>query len=1198
MSRLRLLLVSVSFANLLLTSTLAAQAADTVRGRVLLPDSTPAVGVMVAVTPVGTTASVTATTDSSGAYTALVERAERYLVVGSLAGYATVRTQVARPDDARVVVADLRLAPVRLDPVKVQARRRNRVPSSGQSVPTGEDAAQDDARGFVAPGELGDLSSLAAMVPGVLRTGDGFSIFGLPADQNSVTLNGAPIPLTTLPPGAVQSSFSAMPFNAAQGGFSGGQLRLSPSSTPLIYHNWLGGTLDLPALQFTDRTSARLGQKYTNVNLDGLHSGPLVLGKATYNLSYRLGRHYTDLTTLLSADAAGLARAGLASDSVASFLAQLDALGIPATVGAVPRHQASDNASVMATVASWPSSPWARRMSLSALGGWTRSQGFALGPTTVPAAGSGTSSRSGALQGELSAYTGNFLHTMTATLSGSDSRTDAYLALPGASVRMGSDAGDIALLGFGGAGSMGGGTSSWAAHLRHGMFWRSVSDAHRYQTSAELRVERATTRAPVDYGRYFFNSLADLSAGQPASYSRILGAPSSHAAALSGAVSIGDVWQVRNPVFLQYGVRADFQRFGARPAQNAAVDSIFGRRTDHAPGGVWASPRVGFLWMVLPTQKLGKALSLVHGGAGRFVGTFPTTLLEPAMLATGLPSGVQQLTCVGEAVPTPDWTGYSQDPARIPTTCVDGSPGTGLFTDTVPRVQLFAPDYSAPTSWRANLGVMTRPLGAYFLRLEGTFSRSVAQPGLVDLNFSGVPRFTLADEGDRPVFVSPAGIVPTTGAVATGEARRATHFADVLERRSDLRSEARQLIFSVGKRFATSWDVGGAPKLSRTAWTITYAYSQVRDEVRGTSAPTAADPNSATWGRSGSDIRHNITGQLTTRFSGATSVTLFGRLRSGIPFTPTVLGDINGDGRYNDPAFIFDPSTATDPAVNAGMMALLAGAPASVRSCLTRQLGRVAGRNSCTAPWSASLDAQATFDLSRLRMPKGASATLSAVNLLGGIDQLFHGSNVRGWGQVASPDPVLLSVTGFDPATQRFRYEVNQRFGDTRPVRSVRRSPMQLTLQFRIPLGPSVERQTFRQALTRVEQGRRVRRPADEIVMQFVASASSLTTSLIWKRDTLLLSPDQIAQLNVIEREHQQALGALWMPVAEELANLPDPLDERAAHARVQATRRSQRDLLVRYVTRTRDVLTPYQLDLLPRELHILLDPQAIAEVD
>ena len=48
--------------------------------------------------------------------------------------------------------------------------------------------------------------------------------------------------------------------------------------------------------------------------------------------------------------------------------------------------------------------------------------------------------------------------------------------------------------------------------------------------------------------------------------------------------------------------------------------------------------------------------------------------------------------------------------------------------------------------------------------------------GEIDLNFDPTVRFTLADEGGRPVFVNPTSIVPTSGAVASRDARKSPLF--------------------------------------------------------------------------------------------------------------------------------------------------------------------------------------------------------------------------------------------------------------------------------------------------------------------------------------------------------------------------------------------------------------------------------------
>ena len=126
-------------------------------------------------------------------------------------------------------------------------------------------------------------------------------------------------------------------------------------------------------------------------------------------------------------------------------------------------------------------------------------------------------------------------------------------------------------------------------------------------------------------------------------------------------------------------------------------------------------------------------------------------------------------------------------------------------------------------------------------------------------------------------------------------------------------------------------------------------------------------------------------------------------------------------------------------------------APERARECLSGQLGRIAGRNSCRAGWTPSLDLQLNFrpDLGGM-VGRRLNLMVSLVNPLAGADRLLHGANgLRGWGQPDRPDATLLYVRGFDPSAERFTYEVNERFGDTQSARTAIRSPFQIGLQVR-----------------------------------------------------------------------------------------------------------------------------------------------------
>src|SRR5206468_3728035 len=313
----------------------------------------------------------------------------------------------------------------------------------------------------------------------------------------------------------------------------------------------------------------------------------------------------------------------------------------------------------------------------------------------------------------------------------------------------------------------------------------------------------------------------------------------------------------------------------------------------------------------------------------------PTALYSAALGAPGLYNAETELVCIGSAVPTPDWGVYTQDPSTIPGRCADTSSTVTITPH--PNVTAFAPDYAAPHAWRASLGVQRRLFHAFTVSLDASYARGTSQYGFRDVNLVATPRFTLPDEGGRPVYVPADSIVPATGALGFTASRVHSEVGQVLVIGSDLRSDTRQVMLSAG-----------AGTTRGAALRVSYTFTRARDQSsfsccaasQGFAAPTTAtSPNAREWATSALERRHSLLATVTYPVSGALEVTALGRLTSGVPFTPLVGSDINADGARNDRAFVFDPATAADPSVATAMRALLATAPPAVRDCLRRQLG-------------------------------------------------------------------------------------------------------------------------------------------------------------------------------------------------------------------------------------------------------------------
>jgi hypothetical protein len=324
-----------------------------------------------------------------------------------------------------------------------------------------------------------------------------------------------------------------------------------------------------------------------------------------------------------------------------------------------------------------------------------------------------------------------------------------------------------------------------------------------------------------------------------------------------------------------------------------------------------------------------------------------------------------------------------------------------------------------------------------------------------------------------------------------------------------------------------------------------------------------------------------------------------GSFRSGTPFTPLTSGDVNGDGYQNDRAFVFDPATAGDASLANAMQSLLATAPSNVRDCLRRQLGALAGRNSCNGPWTSSANLSVSFNPLKVRMPQRATLSFAVSNPLGAADLMLHGNdNLRGWGQVVIPDQTLLFVRGFDRNTQRFRYDVNQRFGSTNPAFTTFRQPVTVTAMLRFDIGPTREQQSLTQQLN---LGRRTEgNKLPEGMLRAIYSNGGLInpmSTILRQADTLQLTSVQADSLATINRWYVIRLDSIWSPVAKHFAALPEHYDAGDAYGRYRHAREATVDLLRKLSGDVRGLLTNDQRRKLPPLVTSYLDTRYLAAI-
>ena len=1172
--------------------------ADVIRGKVT-DDSSHALVAKVMITRGPDRLTQEATTDSAGNFRVRFEEGTGdYLVYVSAPGFSTARRRVQRVADERELVANFtlpRAVVATLDAVKITGQKPVRAenPIQPNAPETGSSEKwRDGVNGQIPPTVAGDLNAIAGTMSNVTMTGSGPAILGSGSESNLNTLNGMGLAAGAIPRAArTDTRVTGATFDPTRGGFSGANVdvRLGPGDRNYQRRNAFL-TFDPRYLQFTDATGRSLGATSGGARGSVGADGEIIRGAMTYNVALDVGRSLSEPSTLLNADANALLNAGVAPDSVARLIALATPLGVPLVASGVPTNRTHNAVTWLGRLDDTRDTLSTR--ALTTYAGFTRDGALGFGPLTAPSAASERRERTLGAQLTLGAYVGPGRRTLNETrlaLSGVRTTVSPYRSLPGATVLVRSDnldAGtDVTSLLLGGGSFLPTEESKWTAEAGNQTEWNAGGRRHRFKGLLWGRLDGLRQEGFSNgLGSFTFNSIDDFNAGRASSFSRTLSQPPREGRVWNAAAALAHNFAPSRYFSVLYGARLESDGFGGKPARNPALEQALGVRTGVAPSRLHLSPRIGFTYTYNRDKTNGQGTmqnqvgrfyrymsGTLRGGVGEFRDLLHPGILADASSSNGLPGGTSFLNCVGAAVPAPNWSQFESDPSSIPTQCVGGS---GVLSELAPSVALISPSYDVPRSWRASLDWNTN-IRSMLFRAGVLGSYDLSQPGVVDANFGGVTRLTLAGEANRPVYVSAASIDPASGAVSAVESRKSDQFGRVGVRVSDLRGYGGQLNLLI------SPDVfsfrGGASFFGSVAYTL----QSTKRQYRGFDGAAFGDPRSREWAPSQNDARHIfvVSGGFSNDKIG--TMTLFGRSQSGLPFTPIVQGDVNGDGRSGDRAFIPDVATETDITLADQLRALLASGSPAAKACVLEHRGMVAPRNGCRGPWAQSLNIQW-----RPPLPgKWGGRVVPNVymqNVLAGVDQLLHGGSLRGWGSPATPDPVLLVPRGFDATNQRFRYDVNPRFADTRPGRTLLRNPFRIVIDFSFNLSTDFDLQQLRRAVEPVKglQGWQ-RRSADSLAAFYLSNTSDVYKLLTEQSDSLLLTTSQVVAIQRADSAFSSRIRALYVPIGEFLARGQGGAGKAELDS-VQATQKTYWKIFWEQPEIAADILTPVQRDLMP----------------
>jgi hypothetical protein len=1028
----------------------AQQSADTLAGRVLASDSTPIPHARLRATAADGREQ-TATAGGDGRYELVLSGGPgSYAVQVSAFGYLPFTAVAQVEPGAGRTLRDFRLnaRPLVLEGINVVAA----APTQPERRTPGERAERWDA--FLSHGHPvhpGSFADVGSMVSGVVRSGDGLSVDGQSPGQNGATVDGATFGGASLPSEGVRSvAVFGTTYDVSRGRYSGGQVAASTISGTNLWGGAVTAGVDDPRLRYGAPPAGLASRDGRLLRLNGGGGGALVRDRLFVFGALDLDRSTEPAPALDRLDVAALRQLPLSPDSAAR-LAQIGGrLGLlPAGAGPLP-DAASQSVRGLARV------DWAagRFGSLTTRLDWRgfHLSGLGASPFRLSGGTGEVRSRDAGVLVQHAGVWGRAANSVRLYRSAGRTRPDRTVALPAGVVRVSSILEDgtsgLSLLSFGGMHALPGDERSlWEI----GDDLRVAAGGHQVRAGFLLQEERAEQEAAATAGTFTFNSLDALERGRAASFTRVLSDLSGEAARRYGALYLGDSWRPASGLGLIYGLRIEGTRYAARPALPGGLESIVEPGTARVPSDLVLTPRIGFSYAPGTNPRWG-----VAGGVGGFAGVPGLAQLSPHWDRGG--SAALVLSCVGPAAPAAEWSRYAADPSTVPVTCAGGAP---VFADAAPDVTVFDREFRGPRTWRASLDVGRSLTSNWGVTAAGLLVRGTGLPTATDRNLRPTSGFHLADEGGRPVYAEPGEIDPGTGGIAPGAGRRLPSFGAVEE------------IGSRGESWTAQGTVatGGSLGHYGIRLDLRYTYTHSRILAGGVPAPggavatTAGDPARLEWMDAPFTPRHHLFASVSGRPARRVRVTAIGMLSSGLPFTPLVGGDVNGDGLANDRAFLFPPDDVADPALEAGLRRLMEAGPAEVRRCLRAGMGRIAAPGSCRTPWSPSLDLRVEItpwgSLNARRFVLG----IDARNVTAGLDHLLYGpERLRGWGQAAAPDDRLLEVRGFDPARAAFLYDVNPRFGRAFGG-GEQRSPFRLIVEGRITVGADPRYQPLMQAI-------------------------------------------------------------------------------------------------------------------------------------
>jgi len=519
------------------------------------------------------------------------------------------------------------------------------------------------------------------------------------------------------------------------------------------------------------------------------------------------------------------------------------------------------------------------------------------------------------------------------------------------------------------------------------------------------------------HGTYTFDSIADFAAGNYYRYDvrrPVNGyAESDTAAAINfSQISpfIQDTWQVNNNLSMTFGLRMNIPKADAAPPRKPGFEETFGFRNDYKLGSSnkVVLPRFSFNY-AFDTERY----SQLRGGVGLFQTVPPFVWLANPYQNNGVAAGnfcaTRADVTIANCVKNTGQYAFSADPFNQPFPA-----GAGAAANA--QMDSIDPDFKMPTVWKFSLGYDHElPWWGMVGTVEATVIKNKDAVFYNALNI-GTPQGQLFDGRDS--YWSATG-GKNAGAIP-GYTTNSTYLTN-----SD-KGGSTAVTFSLDKPMSNGW-----------FGNLSYTYTKADEVGSDTSSQgwssyqyvSRFNPNEEIAGRATREIRNSI--KLSLGWEHAffgdykTTITGFYNGHDGLPYTWIADGDLNGDGIFQDPAYI---PLLNDPNVNfvngrgnAATADQIAAFQARIDAdpYLAARRGQVADRNGARNPWVNQLDVAIQQELPGFFKEHKSVLRLDIYNFLNMLDKDWGNTrNVGGF------DTRYLAPVRYNTSNGKYEYDL------------------------------------------------------------------------------------------------------------------------------------------------------------------------------